>query len=152
MRAVGGFLAGWLAMGLVVIAGFLLLPLLLGIERVFEPGLYQATPLWIALAMPIGLAGGCAGGWLAARIGGRGPVFALAALMLASTLLVELAREPDGPPAVRAADQSTFEALVAAREHAREPLVTRVTNPLVGLLGLGLGASLALRRSRKPAP
>jgi hypothetical protein len=38
-----------------------------------------------------------------------------------------------------------LEALSEAREHAREPLVTRVSNPLVGLAGLFLGAGLALR-------
>jgi hypothetical protein len=42
-----------------------------------------------------------------------------------------------------------LDALSAAREHPREPLVTRVSNPLAGLLGLWIGAQLALRRGRK---
>ena len=151
MRAVAGFLAGWLAMGLVVFGLFLVGPLVLGIERVFEPGLYQATPLWIGLAMGIGLLGAMLGGWVAARLGrGRGPAVALAVLVVVSTILSELSRKPEtDATAVRPPGQSVLEVLMESREHAFEPLVTRVTNPIVGLLGLWLGASLALRGARR---
>lgn len=152
MRALGGLVAGWLALGVIVIAGFAAGPALLGLERVFEPGSYRATPLWIAVALAIGLVAACAGGWLAARIGrGRGAPLALAVLVLVGAILSELRLTPEGAPVARPPEQSVLEALAASREHAREPLVTRVTNPLAGLLGVALGAALALLRREERA-
>jgi hypothetical protein len=153
MRATAGVVAGWLTMGVLVMAGFAAGPMLLGVERVFEPGTYRAATLWIVLALFIGLLGAAAGGWVAARLGrGRAPVLVLAALMVLLTVSNELRRAPatDAPPVARPPQQSVFEALQASREHAREPLVTRVTNPIAGLLGLWIGAGLALRGGRKP--
>lgn len=151
-RAVLGAVAGWLAMSALVMLGFTLGPLLLGLERVFEPGTYQATPLWIALAALIGLGGALAGGWIAARIGrSRGPLIALAVLVVVGTVVNEAraVRTRGVEPAARPAGQSVLDALSAAREHAREPLITRIGNPIAGLLGLWIGVQLALRRGRK---
>jgi hypothetical protein len=151
MRAIVAVVAGWLTMVIVVMVLFVLGPLLLGLERVFEPGLYRATPLWIACGVAIGLLASALGGWVAARLGrGRGPVLALAVLVVVGTLASELTRKPLADPlAVRPPGQTAGEALRLSRKHSAEPLVTRVTNPIVGLLGLWIGASLALRGARR---
>jgi len=150
-RAILGTVAGWVTMALVVMAGFVAGPLALGLDRVLEPGTYRATALWIGLAMGIGLIGGAAGGFVAARVSrGRGAVLALIALVLVGTLASELTREPaPDPPIARPADQPALEALQAAQEHGEEPPITRVTNPLVGVAGLLLGAALARRGKRR---
>ena len=153
MRSVLGVVAGWVTLALLVAAGFVLGPWLLGLERVFVPGEYRATPLWVYLAMGIGFVGALAGGYVATRIGrGRGPVAVLLLVVLGSTAVSELTREaPSEAPPARPATESTLEALRAAQEHGEEPLLTRITNPLVGVLGLLLGARLA-RRSGAQAP
>lgn len=153
LRSISGFVLGWLVMGLLVMASFVVGPLVLGVERVLEPGTYEATTLWVVLAMGIGLVAGAAGGWVAARVGrGTGPVAALALLMVLSTACTELNRSPAPEPAApveRPAEQDVMELLAGMQEHGREPLVTRIGNPLVGLLGLALGAGLALRGARR---
>lgn len=150
MRSILGFLAGWVAMSLVVMGLFLLGPMALGVERVFEPERYEASTLWVVLAMGIGVLGGFTGGWVGARVGrGRGAVLALATVLVIASIRSAFAPVSSAEPAPRPPGQSVLEALQGAREHGREPLVTRVTNPLVGLIGLALGASLALRGSRR---
>lgn len=153
MRAIGAAFAGWLTMAVVVLVLFVLGSLLLGLERVFEPDLYRATPLWIVCGLGIGLLATALGGWVAARLGrGRGPVLALDVLVVVGTLASELSREPQAAaPGPRPPGQTVLEALKASRVHGVEPLVTRVTNPMVGLLGLWIGATLALRGSRRRA-
>jgi hypothetical protein len=153
IRAIGAAVAGWLTMVFAVMTLFAIGPLVLGLERILEPWLYRATALWIVCGMAIGLLAAGLGGWVAARLGrGCAPVFALAVLVVVGTLAGELTREPEaGPPAVRPSGQSVHEALQGSREHAVEPLVTRVANPIVALLGLWLGATLALRGARRRA-
>lgn len=147
-----GFVAGWFTMSVLVMGLFVAGPALLGVERVFEPGRWEATPLWIGLAMGIGFVGGAVGAWVGVRVGrGRGPAVAMGLVMLVAgaVALTRPAPAPQGEPPARPEGLSFLEAMEGARQHGREPLVTRITNPLAGILGVALGAALALGGARR---
>ena len=124
---VGGLLAG-------AFAAF-------GADRAYEPGTYDPTLTWIVATLVLGFLAAIVGGVIAAKVGGPRAVRILTLLVLALggvTLVAELTREKEATE-VRTADVSLME----SARHGRQPLWVCVVNPLVGVLGVALGARKA---------
>lgn len=153
VRNIVGFVAGYIAIGVVVMGGFVAGPLLLGIDRVIAPGTYQATPLWLWIALAIGLVGAIVGGAVCRAIArSRTPAYVLMALVLVVGLAMAVrgkAASEDVAP--RPEGLSAMDVLRQAQEHGREPLFTKITNPLAGALGVLVGAHVVDRRKRAVA-
>ncbi|QDU66751.1 hypothetical protein [Engelhardtia mirabilis] len=152
-RKVLAVLAGWLVLTVVVMAGFALGSMALGFERVLRPGSYDASPLWIAISSGITLVAALCAGVVSTLIGrGTGParVLAAAVLVLGTGAAIAGDGRPDPPPRVEGA--SAREVMAALAEHGREPLVTRISNPLLGLTGILVGWASVRRRSAGASP
>lgn len=152
IRSILGVILGYLAMAVVVMGGLTVAYLALGADRAFQPGTYEVTTAWLAVWAPVSMVAAILGGIVCAKVSAqRTP----AAVVLAGIILVlggitaaaQIGAEaPTGDAAVRTGDTPNFEAMTSARS----PDWIHIANPLIGAVGVLLGASIAGRGS-KPA-
>ena len=145
-RIIGSAIVGYLVIFPSVFLLMTLAWVALGPAGAFKPGVWDVTPLWIALMLLAGFVAAFAGGWVASKVAGdaRGPkllaaivfvlgiVFALPVLT-GSMPVAELPR-PDQMP------------MFDAMNKGRQPAWVALLNPVIGAVGVLLGA----RRSAAP--
>ena len=140
VRFIAAVAIGYLVMLLVVIGVFMVASPLVSVDRLFEPGTYQAARGWIALSLGISLVAEMTGGSLCARIAPTtaAPLW-LAAIVLVLGGLMAIpvvtrtnpARGGPRPPVITMSD---------AMAHAELPVWVALLNPLVGAAGVLIGA------------
>ncbi len=111
----------------------------LGPDRLFLPGNYEPSMLWIIGALVIGLISAVIGGYVAAVIGKSGAVKVMAGLvvLIGVIVFVGLLRE-EKAVASRTVDLPTMEAMF----EAREPLWFAAVNPLLLVIAVFAGGAL----------
>jgi hypothetical protein len=148
VRFVAAIVIGYLVMLIVVVGVFAAAYPLVGIDRLFEPGTYQAARGWIVLSFAVGLVAAMTAGslcariapetaaplWLAAIVLVLGGLMAIPAVMSAST-----SRGGVRPPRITMSD---------AMAHAEQPVWVALLNPLVGAAGILMGAGPPSYRRR----
>jgi len=147
LRAVASVIAGYATMAVTVMVTFMIACVALGVDRTLEPGSYEPSSLWVILSFALGLLGAVAGGWVCAAIARSatppkvliGLVVLLGLAMAAWTLLST--GEGAVPPA-RTADVGTLEAM----QYAKTPGWVAVLNPIVGAVGIWIGAARLSKR------
>ena len=145
-RLIGGIIAGYLGYFLVVFILMSLAWLLLGADGAFRPGVWDVTGMWIALMLLASLLAGLAAGFSVGRIAkdGRAPL-ALAGFVLLMGLVLAWPVLSGAAPAAltpRPEQLPMFEAM----SQGQAPLWVALLNPVLGALGVVLGA-----RGRPPA-
>jgi hypothetical protein len=139
LRIVGSVVAGYLVMALAIMVLFLLAYPMLGVDRLFAPGTYDAAPGWILLSFIVGFACAAAGGWVAARIApGSGPRW-LAGVVLVLGLIAAVPAAMNSDPA-RGGPRPDGTSMADAMAHARQPGWVALLNPLIGAVGVMVGA------------
>lgn len=133
-----GAVAGYLAMAIFIMATFYAAFPILGMDRLFAPGTYEASMGWIVLSFVLGLSGAVLGGWVAASVGGKSyAVHVMAGLVLLFGIMSAVASrslaEPRG--GTRGADATMTDAM----NFARQPLWITLVNPLLGVAGVLVG-------------
>jgi hypothetical protein len=148
LRSIAAVVVTYIAMTVLIIAAFSALWFGLGPDRLLQPGTWKGNML-ISIAAPgiTGLAG-LFGGWMCAKIGrARGPVIALAALVLVLGLVTAYFTlqkpEPTGPRESGLTPQQIM-------EKGREPAWVAISNPILGA-GTILIGGLSMLRTRKAA-
>ena len=140
VRFLAAIVIGYLVMFIVVVGIFMAAYPLVGIDRLFEPGSYQAAGGWIVLSFAVGLLAAMTAGslcariapettaplWLAAIVLVLGGLMAIPVVMNAST-----SRGGVRPPHITMSD---------AMAHAEQPVWVALLNPLVGAAGILIGA------------
>ena len=140
LRTIVGVIVGYLVMAGLVFVTFTAAYAVLGVDRTFQPGTYQVSPLWIATSFALGLGAALAGGYVCARIARRrAAANALAALVLGLGLLVAgigiVGVAQEGEPTPRTSEVGNQEAMM----RARTPTWMALLNPLVGAAGVLIG-------------
>lgn len=148
VRFLTAIVLGYLVMLLVVAGVFTAAYPLVGIDRLFEPGTYQAARGWILLSFGVGLVAAMTGGSICARVApGTGAPLWLAAIVLVLGGLMAI-------PVVMSADTSRGGVrppqitMSDAMAHAEQPVWVALLNPLVGAAGILIGAGPPSRRFR----
>ena len=117
LKSIVGVVVGYLVMFLVAFAAYTAAYLGLGTERVFEPGTYALTGMWIGLVVVITVIAGLVGGLTCAAISKSrttGLVFALIVFVL--SLAFELPSiMKDRTPEARTGDVSNMDAMGKAQ-------------------------------------
>lgn len=148
LRAILGVIVGYIAMAVVVIAAFSVAFIVIGNDRAFQPGTYDVTPLWLAIMFVVSLIAAVLGGVacsLIAKRGSKAPAgLAVLVVVLGAWSAYSSTTRPD--PGPRAADVPVFE----AAQQAKQPLWVAAAIPVVGVVGVMVGAALTGRC--KPAP
>ena len=144
MRKALGAVAGYVAYFFCVFVLFGGFSVVAGPDRLFLPGNYDPSFMWIVGALVVGFVAALIGGYVAALIGKSGAVKFMAGLvvLVGAFVFVQLLRE-GGAVKARTVDLPTMEAMF----EAREPLWVAAVNPL--LVGMGVFAGGALRRKKE---
>ena len=147
VRFVSAIVAGYVVMIIAVMAIFAVAYPMLGVDRLFEPGTYEAAKGWIALSFAIGLLAAMIGGTVCARIApaSAAPVWlAGVVLVLGALMAIPVIT---GDDAARGGVRPAGITMSEAMAHARQPVWVALLNPLVGALGVLAGAGTrAIRR------
>ena len=142
IRKILGAVAGYVVLFFCTYLLFTGFSVALGPDRLFLPGNYDPSMLWIIGAFVIGLISAAIGGYVAALIGKGGAVRIMAGLVvvIGAFVFVQLYREHT-PVEARTVELPTMEAMFKARE----PLWVAAVNPL--LLAMAVFAGGALRKN-----
>jgi hypothetical protein len=146
-RGIIGVVVGYVTMAVFIFVTFTVVYLLMGTDGAFEPGSYEVSSLWILASIGLGLIAAVLGGFVCAVITRqpRAPVIlAVVVLVLGVTLVIPtLGGSGETRSAPRPADVDAMEAM----RIADQPPWVSLLNPLIGAVGVLLGARL--RRNRQ---
>ena len=138
LRKIAAVIVGYLAMFIVVFGCLTGAYLGLGAERVFQPGSYEVTGLWLIVWFIVSLAAALVGGAVCARIGKSSrAVLSLAILVLVLGILSALPalKPPAGEIKPRTDGPSNLEAMMSAKQ----PTWVLFLTPLIGVVGVLIG-------------
>ena len=147
-RNILSVIVGYITMFIVVFVSFTVAYLAMGEDRAFKAGLYEVSTLWIVTSVVLGTVAAIAGGIVCALVSRRskGAVMSLMILVLVLgglTFVMEMQKpELTGEDAVRGPGTSNTEAMM----NARQPMWALVSNPIIGAVGVYVGASLMRRK------
>jgi uncharacterized membrane protein YeaQ/YmgE (transglycosylase-associated protein family) len=144
VRKILGAVVGYVVFFFSVFLLFTGLSLVLGPDRLFLPGNYDPSMMWIIGAIVIGLIAAAIGGYVAALIGKSGAVKIMAGLvvLIGAIVFVQLLRETRAVE-TRTVALPTMEAMFKARE----PLWVAAVNPLLVVIAVIAGG--ALRKNKE---
>ena len=145
VRAILAVIVSYIVMFILIFLTFTGVYLLLGADRAFKPGSYEASGLWLAIAFVVNLVVAIIGGLICAGIakGGRAPL-ALAVVVFVLGLLLaipSLMAKSVNRNMVRTGSVSNMEAM----QRAQEPTWVPFTFPFVGAIGVLIGGKLRRR-------
>lgn len=144
IRKILGAVVGYIVFFSCLFLLFTGLSLVLGPDRLFLPGNYDPSMMWIVGAFVLGFIAAAIGGYVAALIGKSGAVKIMAGLvvLIGAIVFVQLLRENKAVE-TRTVDLPTMEAMFKARE----PLWVAVVNPLLVVIAVFAGG--ALRKNKE---
>lgn len=139
-RAILAVIAGYLVLLAGVFILFTGLYVALGTDGAFQPGSYEPSMLWIVASTALAFGAAIAGGFVCKAIARRqGAVTGLVVVVIALgavALVGEIMKERTDE--VRTADVPSMEAMMKGRQ----PVWVSAINPLIGALGVILGARM----------
>jgi hypothetical protein len=145
-RIIGSVVAGYVVMFAVVFALMSLAWMVLGAEGSFQPGSWDVNMTWIAVTLVVGLVAAVVGGLACAWIARdrRGPLWLVGLVVvlgiaMAIPVLLGAGEEAPGP---RPDTMPMFDAM----SNAKQPPWVALLNPLIGAVGVLIGARM------RPAP
>jgi hypothetical protein len=143
-RIIGGVVAGYAVMAAVVMASFTIAYFAMGADRAFQPGSYHVSSAWLVVSTVLSAAAAVAGGWVALAIGRSHRTAVILAIVVVVAGVVLALPTLNAPPSdeVRTGGVSNTEAMM----RAQQPPVVTILNPIIGGIGVMLGARL-----RKPS-
>jgi amino acid transporter len=142
LRAIVGVITSYIVMAIIIAVLFFGGFLVLGVDRFFQPDIYEVSTLWLTISFLISLGSAIVGGYICAAISRSMKackVLALIILVLGIVLCLPKMRED---PVNRAGDVPALQ----VAQLAQMPVWAHVLTPVLGAIGVLLGA-----RMRKPA-
>ena len=140
LKSIVGIIVGYLVMALVAFAAYSAAYFGLGVERVFEPGSYTVSGLWIGLMIAITVIAGMLGGLTCAAISKNrttGLVFAVIVFGLSLVMAIPHIMKGNTSP-VRAGDVPNLQAM----QLAQCPSWFSMLNPILGGVAVLLGSRM----------
>jgi hypothetical protein len=138
-RAIASVVLGYVMMAATVFFTFTAAYLILGADGSFKPGTYEVSALWLIVSFVLSFVAAVLGGYVCAFIAkSLKPPKVLAAVVLALGLVLALPvlTGGGGEPQPRPETVDTVEAM----QNAEQPLWVTLLTPLVGAVGVLVGA------------
>ncbi|MFK7760132.1 MAG: hypothetical protein AB8C13_09305 [Phycisphaerales bacterium] len=141
-RKVLAVILGYIAMAVVVMVGLTGAYLVLGPAKTFEAGSYQVTTAWLVVWLIASVIAAVTGGFVCAKIGkSKGAVISLLVLvgvLGGVNMVMRMNAEVPAEDMVRMGDTPSTEAMMKARG----PTWMYIAEPMIGILGAMVGATL----------
>jgi len=147
LRAIGSIIVGYLVMFVTVFITFTIAYAIIGTGGAFRAGSYDVSTLWVIVSIVLSLAAAVVGGLVCASIARSStPPRVLAAVVVVLGLIMAIpALQQAGTPAEpRAESVGSMEAMM----NARQPEWIALLNPILGGVGVLIGAALVGRPRR----
>jgi len=138
LRSALAVILGYVVMVVIVFSTLTGSYLGLGVTKVFHPGTYEVTSMWLAIMFVFSLAAAVVGGMVCASVAkGKGAVTALMVLVLILGILsaIPAITASNGTPAIRTGDVPNLEAMM----NGREPAWFALLLPVIGVVGVMIG-------------
>ena len=153
LRSILAVVVGYLVLAVFVSVTLMIGWIAVGPEVAFRAGTTRVAPAWLAINIPLSLAGAVLGGWIAALIGRHPrntPVKVLAGLVLVLGLLqaVMLVTTVRPAPTKPVTEMSMLE----ASAHGQQPVWYSFGIPILGAAAVILGGKLYRPRPTPPPP
>ena len=136
-KAIVGIVVGYIVFMCAMFGLMTALWFAVGIERVFEPGTFQITPLWIGLALLVSLIAGAIGGFVCSTISksaGVVKVFAAIVFIVAIIMCIPVMMA-DQTPKPRSGDIKMMEAM----QQGQAPIWMHLASAALAGLGVLVG-------------
>ncbi len=144
-RAIAAVIVGYVLMFIIVFVSFSVAFLAMGVDSAFRPGSYDVSGLWIVVSIVLGFIAAVIGGLVCAAIAKGGNASkALAAVVLVLGLIFAvpaITKSDEAPPAARTENVGPVEAM----QQAQQPVWIALLNPLLGAVGVLVGAGIYAR-------
>jgi hypothetical protein len=140
-RKILGVIVGFVVMQVLLFLTFSVAYLALGANHAFKPGTYNVSLRWAALSFVLGLIAAIVGGYtcaLIARSTRAAQVLAGLVLVWGVVLAIPAITGSDTRPNTRPADVPNMQAMM----NVRTPVWVAILNPIVGVVGVLVGASI----------
>ncbi len=141
-RKILGVIVGYISMAAFVFISFTILYLILGTEGSFEPGSYRISATWLFASIILSIIAAVLGGYICTLIAkNKKTAFVLAGIVLVLGLVLaipSLGGYSEVSELVRDGSLSNMEAM----QNAKQPDAILLLNPVIGAIGILLGARL----------
>ena len=148
VRAIAGVVVGYVVIALLIFLLFSLAYLGMGTNRAFNPGTFNPSLFWIVISFFLGFVAALVGGYTCATIAkSKRAAQVLAAVVFVIGILVAIPvlTSVDNRPNVRVGSVPNMEAM----QKARTPGWVALMNPLIGAVGVMVGAGIRQARASR---
>lgn len=146
VRGIVGVIVGYIVMAAIVFLTFSLAYITMGAGNAFRPGSFDPSLPWIVISFFLAFIAALVGGYVCAAIAKtkRAPqILAGIVVVLGILVAIPALRSNDTRPNVRTGDVPNMEAM----QKARTPGWVALMNPLIGAVGVMVGAGLRQTRT-----
>ena len=142
LRSIVGVIVGYAVISIFFLVTFTGVYFTLGVERIFQPDSYQVSTLWLILSAIISIFGSMLGGYVCAAVSkSERTCQVFAGIVLVILIVFCLPKMRDEGPHVRAGEVSNMDAM----RLTHMPVWMHLLNPVLGAMGVLLGARMKLR-------
>jgi ABC-type transport system involved in multi-copper enzyme maturation permease subunit len=146
-RKIIGVIVGYIAMAVVIFLSFTAAYLAMGANQAFKPGVYDVSLRWAAISIVLSLIAAIVGGYVCTLIArGTRAAQILAGLVIVLGILVAIPvlTGRDTRPNKRPEEVPNLQAM----QSARTPKWVAILNPIVGAVGVLVGAGIRQKTAR----
>ena len=148
VRGIVGVVVGYVVMALLIFLTFSVAYIAMGANRAFNPGSFDPTLFWIVISFFLGFVAALVGGYTCATIAKSkraAQVLAGLVFVLGIIVAIPVLTSGDTRPNIRMGDVANMEAM----QKARTPGWVALMNPLIGAVGVMVGAGLRQARTSR---
>lgn len=139
-RSIIAVVAGYVVLALCIFISFSLLYLILGADGSFQPGSYKVSTTWVAISLVLGLIAAIVAGFVCGRVAKSSRVpLVLAGIVLVLGILFAIPVVTSTSNPARDGNVGNLEAM----QKAQQPGWFALLNPVLGALGIAIGARLS---------
>jgi len=145
LRTIGAVVGGYVAIFVMLFGTFSLAFLALGVNGAFQPGTYDVTPVWLIVSFTLTFVAAVIGGLVSVIISDDPKVpraLAVVVIVLGVITAIQI-MSADPAVATRGGEVGNIEAMMSAKQ----PIWVALLNPIIGAIGVMVGARL-----KRPRP
>jgi hypothetical protein len=149
-RLIGSVVIGYLVMAAFVFVTFTILWMILGTDGAYKPGSWEISGTWLVFSIVLTILSAVLGGMACAALAKKasGPqILAAVVVILGLVMAIPVLTQSDETPEPRPVEVSMTEAM----QNARQPTWIALLNPVLGAVGVLIGAGMLSSKPKADA-